>query len=74
MSGLNCKACVYFNDIGQMGQCRRYPTYQNRHYTEWCGEFELVAILEKEGVTPVQVAGVFSKPPKKRGRPAKGAK
>lgn len=74
MSGLNCKACVYFNDIGQMGQCRRYPTYQNRHYTEWCGEFELVAILEKEGVTPVQVAGVFSEPPKKRGRPAKAAK
>ena len=68
----NCKACVYFNDIGQMGQCRRYPTFQNRHHTEWCGEFELVAILETEDVLPVQVAGVFS--PKKRGRPAKEAK
>jgi hypothetical protein len=74
MSGLNCKACVYFNDIGQMGQCRRYPTYQNRHYTEWCGEFELVAIVPTEDVTPVPEAGVFSEPPKKRGRPAKGAK
>jgi hypothetical protein len=74
MSGLNCKACVYFNDIGQMGQCRRYPTYQNRHYTEWCGEFELVAIVPSEDVTPVPEAGAFSEPPKKRGRPAKGAK
>ena len=72
MSGLNCKACVYFNDIGQMGQCRRYPTFQNRHHTEWCGEFELVAIVPTEDVTPVQVAGAFL--PKKRGRPAKDAK
>jgi hypothetical protein len=67
----NCKACVYFNDIGQMGQCRRYHTFQNRHHTEWCGEFELVAILETEDVLPVQEAGAFS--PKKRGRPAKVA-
>lgn len=70
----NCKACVYFNDIGQMGQCRRYPTFQNRHHTEWCGEFELVAIVPSEDVLPVQEAGAFSDPPKKRGRPAKDAK
>mgnify|MGYP000070022817 CR=1 FL=1 len=70
----NCKACVYFNDIGQMGQCRRYPTFQNRHHTEWCGEFELVAIVPSEDVLPVQEAGAFSEPPKKRGRPAKDAK
>ena len=67
----NCKACVYFNDIGQMGQCRRYPTFQNRHHTEWCGEFELVAIVPTEDVLPVLEAGTFS--PKKRGRPAKVA-
>ena len=70
----NCKACVYFNDICQMGQCRRYPTFQNRHHTEWCGEFELVAIVPSEDVLPVQEAGAFSEPPKKRGRPAKDAK
>jgi len=63
----NCKACCYFNDIGQMGQCRRYPTYQNRHYTEWCGEFEVVAVE----ISPVPEAGAFL--PKKRGRPAKVA-
>jgi len=66
----NCKACVYFNDIGQMGQCRRYPTFQNRHYTEWCGEFELVAVE----ISPIPEVGVFSDAPKKRGRPAKDAK
>lgn len=66
----NCKACVYFNDIGQMGQCRRYPTYQNRHYTEWCGEFsQSVVAIE---ISPVLEAGAFL--PKKRGRPAKAAK
>ena len=70
----NCKACVFFNDLGQMGQCRRYPTYQNRHNTEWCGEFQLVAILESGDVLPVPEAGAFSEPPKKRGRPAKEAK
>lgn len=67
----NCKACVYFNDIGQMGQCRRYPTFQNRHHTEWCGEFELVAIVPTEDVLPASEAGTFL--PKKRGRPAKEA-
>lgn len=65
----NCKACVYFNDIGQMGQCRRYPTFQNRHHTEWCGEHRAVAVVE---TLPVPEAGAFS--PKKRGRPAKDAK
>jgi len=68
MSTLNCKACLYFNDIGQMGQCRRYPTYQNRHHTEWCGEFELVAVES----SPILEMGAFL--PKKRGRPAKAAK
>ena len=68
----NCKVCVFFNDLGQMGQCRRYPTFQNRHHTEWCGEFELVAIVPTEDVLPVSEAGTFL--PKKRGRPAKDAK
>jgi len=68
----NCKACVYFNDIGQLGQCRRYPTYQNRHHTEWCGEFS-PSVVAVENL-PVPEAGAFSEPPKKRGRPPKEAK
>ena len=39
-----CNSCIYFqieeNDF--MGVCRRFPTYQNRHGTEWCGEFVIV--------------------------------
>ena len=39
-----CNSCIYFllqeNDL--MGVCRRYPTYQNRHGTEWCGDFVIV--------------------------------
>ena len=68
----NCKACRYFNDIGQMGQCRRYPTFQNRHYTEVCGEFSPSVVAVE--ISPVPEAGAFSEAPKKRGRPAKVAK
>ena len=66
----NCKACRYFNDIGQMGQCRRYPTFQNRHHTEWCGEFSPSVVAVES--SPIPEVGAFS--PKKRGRPAKVAK
>jgi hypothetical protein len=53
-----------------MGSCRRYPTLQNKHANDWCGEF-VVAIIH-EDVLPVPVAGSFL--PKKRGRPAKNIK
>ena len=36
-----CGLCKYFsnpNDV--LGVCRRFPTYQNRHNTEWCGEYQ----------------------------------
>ena len=39
-----CNSCIYFlsqeNDF--IGLCRRFPTYQNRHGSEWCGEFVIV--------------------------------
>jgi hypothetical protein len=54
-----------------MGSCRRYPTLQNKHANDWCGEF-VVAIIREEDVLPAPAAGSFS--PKKRGRPAKEAK
>lgn len=68
----NCKACRYFNDIGQLGQCRRYPTYQNRHHTEWCGEFSPSVVAVES--SPIPEVGAFSEPQKKRGRPPKEAK
>ena len=45
MAGINskeaCNSCIYFYDAegNIMGSCRRYPTYQNRHGTDWCGDF-----------------------------------
>ena len=44
MAGTYCKTCKYFliETNAQMGSCRRFPTYQNRHSTEWCGEFAVV--------------------------------
>ena len=39
-----CNSCIYFhsqeNDF--MGTCRRFPTFQNRHGSEWCGEFVVI--------------------------------
>ena len=40
MAEANCKSCRFFNNIGALGQCRRFPIFQNRHLNEWCGEFE----------------------------------
>jgi hypothetical protein len=67
-----CEVCKFFRDSQIMGSCRRYPVLQNKHANDWCGEFVVVAILEKEDVSPAPVAGSFL--PKKRGRPAKEAK
>jgi hypothetical protein len=40
----SCNSCIYFLSTGNdfIGSCRRFPTYQNRHGTEWCGEFVVV--------------------------------
>jgi len=40
----SCNSCIYFQstDNDFIGSCRRFPTYQNRHGTEWCGEFVVV--------------------------------
>jgi len=53
-----------------MGVCRRYPTYQNRHHTEICGEFsaapvQLLALPVKE--MPEETPPDVVKKP--RGRP-----
>jgi hypothetical protein len=44
MSDSNCSACRHFIDFNQMGQCRRYPTFVNRHKNEGCGEFNEKAV------------------------------
>jgi len=78
-----CNSCIYFlyqeNDL--MGLCRRYPTYQNRHGSEWCGDFVIVPpnpvfksmVLDMELVEQrkkvIKDAGYVV--PKPRGRPRK---
>lgn len=68
----NCKVCRFFQDAGPMGVCRRYPTFQNRHITEWCGEFVLnetllvvLPVMSEESVV------IEQQERKRRGRPAK---
>ena len=46
----NCKTCRHFLNTEMMGQCRRFPTYQNRHANEYCGEF-----ATKEVEMPIQL-------------------
>ena len=48
MSDSNCSACRYFIDFNQMGQCRRYPTFVNRHKHEGCGEFNQIVVVVEE--------------------------
>ena len=62
-----CNNCRYFL-VGQndrMGVCRRYPTYQNRASTEWCGEHSS-PMLELPVVDVPQIEQ------KRRGRPKRG--
>jgi hypothetical protein len=51
MANQDCSCCRFFL-IGfgdRLGVCRRFPSFQNRSVSEWCGEFsqkmpELVAL------------------------------
>ena len=37
----DCSCCRFFvAALGdRIGVCRRFPSFQNRAHTEWCGEF-----------------------------------
>ena len=50
MVTVNCKSCRHFLDTEVLGQCRRFPVYQNRHANEYCGEF-----ATKEVEMPIQM-------------------
>ena len=68
----HCSDCRFFVDHTQMGQCRRYPTYQNRHRNEWCGELVAISPSPAGGAfLPVLDVPQIDKP--KRGRPKKNA-
>jgi len=50
-----------------MGVCRRYPTYQNRHHAEVCGEFSAFPPVEVAQEYTITVTDPVVK--KQRGRP-----
>jgi hypothetical protein len=62
----HCNSCVYFEDHKMMGICKRYPSYANRHSTEWCGEYK--ALPKIEPIPEVAQVNIV----RKAGRPAKG--
>ena len=35
----NCENCRYWQNHQIIGICRRYPQFQNKARTDWCGEF-----------------------------------
>jgi hypothetical protein len=72
-----CNCCIYYTNPNEvMGTCRRFPAYQNRHSTEYCGEFSqnpsllamdnLVQDVTRETIM-AEVGAIKAKP----GRPKK---
>ena len=39
----NCGGCRFFRNQQVMGVCRLYPHQQNKHESDWCGQFEAKA-------------------------------
>ncbi len=69
----SCSACRFFlAPNGAIGVCRRYPTHQNRHGNDWCGEFAYKKIeqITQESLQII-ADGINERNKPKRGRPAK---
>jgi hypothetical protein len=63
-----CGVCKFFLSSGDFGICRRFPSYEQRHASNWCGEHFPIIQEVKQPVEPV----IEFIEAKKRGRPAKG--
>lgn len=51
----NCGGCRFFRDQQVMGVCRLYPQQQNKHETDWCGQFEAKATKKVYDITTDQI-------------------
>lgn len=58
----NCGGCRFFRDQQVMGVCRLYPHQQNKHESDWCGQFEAKATKKVYDITTDQT----SEAPQKR--------
>ena len=50
----NCGGCRFFRDQQVMGVCRLYPHQQNKHESDWCGQFEAKATKKVYDITTDQ--------------------
>jgi len=63
-----CGACKFFLGNGDFGICRRFPSYEQRHSSNWCGEHYPIPHVVTQ---PVELV-IQPIEAKKRGRPARG--
>ena len=73
-----CKECKYFSNEGvHLGVCKRYPNVVNKHYNDWCGEYDIREVVENfaqlseampELAKAAEALVTISVEPKKRGR------
>lgn len=71
MADLHCNSCVFFTDHHIMGQCRRFPVFQNRHKTEWCGEHKSPVVVTMTVTDDTMTVTETPVEQKRRGRPPK---
>jgi hypothetical protein len=71
MAEMNCNNCRFFTNQQIMGICKRYPTHQNRHENDWCGEHHAQIV----NIVPLQVYDITTDNvvERKRGRKPKDA-
>jgi len=50
----NCGGCRFFRNQQVMGVCRLYPHQQNKHESDWCGQFEAKATKKVYDITTDQ--------------------
>ena len=71
-SDSTCKSCRFYSAGHVLGQCRRYPTFVNRHQNEWCGEHSELEVMESiYAPLAVKFVDKHQDEPRKRGRPRK---
>ena len=79
MASEDCSCCRFFQTAfgDRIGLCRRYPSFQNRSHTEWCGEFATKQVIALPVVDLPQITHYEDKPQelmRKPGRPKKEVK
>ena len=51
----NCGGCRFYRNQQVMGVCRLYPHQQNKHESDWCGQFEAKEVLSTYDITTDQI-------------------